>query len=383
MVRILFDTMWWHPADGWAIAARGYARAMELAGVDVTLFPHPGKLDPIVEREVGRFACKGEPPRRDLYCYSTTLGGPDVIEPKLRDVAGHRLPPRAFYTTFERHQVAASTARALNRLNGTWVPTTCNAEVLKKAGVRDVVVIPHCFFDDDPLLNLCPQSEARVFYWFGRWEHRKAPHNLIRAFLRAFRPDEAELVLKLSPIPWLPDPVAENKVYPCPESVIDHELTDPSVYRYWTRSLAHIKIRIVRGQLSRQDCVRLHNYGDVYVSASRGEGFDLPAFEAKLAGRRVLTTDSGGPRDFLGEHDVIIPATGTVPAHPLYKWGDGATYIDYDLDRLIAGMQLMRKTSGLNAKRDWPRERFEASAVGAQIRKWAEERIASSRKEPE
>jgi glycosyltransferase involved in cell wall biosynthesis len=49
---------------------------------------------------------------------------------------------------------------------------------------------------------------------------------------------------------------------------------------------------------------------DLFVFSSRGEGFGLPALESMAVGCPVLTTDSGGVRQFAvdGENCVMVPA---------------------------------------------------------------------------
>ena len=69
--------------------------------------------------------------------------------------------------------------------------------------------------------------------------------------------------------------------------------------------------------------IELHGKNDVYVSASRGEGLDLPAFAAKLSGRLLAMTDSGGPRDFVNDGDILVPPCGLVTADTDYPLGEG------------------------------------------------------------
>jgi hypothetical protein len=185
--------------------------------------------------------------------------------------------------------------------------------------------------------------------------------------LRAFAPGESELTVKTSPIP-------HSAPYPSAWQTLDAELADPDVIRNgWTSSNVWEDVRIVEGRLSRQEMLELHARGDVYVSGSRGEGLELGAWEAKLSGRRLVVTASGGPEDFLDpEVDIRIPATGLVPADPSYKWGEGATYIDYHLDDLVEAMQVARGQHACGT-RTWPGwERHRAAKVGETLGEWAD-----------
>lgn len=327
----------WTRQTGWCIAARGYARAMEMAGITVHLTswmqaeqnevfqyrPPPAS----VMTEVGHMLREpNEKPAVSIL--SSTLGATSTIAfenwPKQPGAS-------VLYTTFEREQIDDSIVRQMNRLDGVWVPCTWNAQTLVESGVRAerVRVFPHVYFEDDPLLQLEPSSARNAFLWIGQWEPRKAPHNLIAAFLSAFHwKDGARLTLKTNGLWSLGD-------YASPEVVITAE----AARHGWKQDEALRAVHVVRGVLPQADIVKLYEKANVYVSASRGEGFDLPCFQAALAGRTIVTTDSGGPRDFVSGSDFVVFRKGSVPIHPAYRYGDGARHADYDVDELAAAMR--------------------------------------------
>jgi glycosyltransferase involved in cell wall biosynthesis len=361
---ILFDTLWKNPADGWCIASRAYARCMHMAGLDVRLHDWRDRssndLDPEVEREVGHLRV---PTRTwDVHIFSSTLGCAKDMEPALLNVA-YQPGASAFYNMFERRYVEPKLVHTLNKFSGVWVPCEMNKLVLEQAGAERVTWIPFPHFDDDPHLVLPAPRESRHFYAITRFEPRKDPANIIRAFMRAFRPEEAELTMKMSPIPHT------ASYYPSAEAVILDELgrgENGWTARNWQRS-----IHLVYGRLNTREMVELHARGDVYVSASRGEGIDLPIYAAKLAGRRIVTPPSGGPEDFLDPKvDIIVPRTGLIPADPCFKWGDGATLIDYKLDDLIKAMRKAREEPG-RGTRTWPgMHTFRADSVAKALKSW-------------
>jgi glycosyltransferase involved in cell wall biosynthesis len=397
----LFETLWYDEADGWAISSRGHARAMINAGIDVrmqswmplmskTIDQHelaqmspeeimklviPEKrlaemINPAALAEIGgleRVYQKGSP--FGFYLFSTTLGGPAFVTSPLNMLLNYPRP-RAFYTMFERCHVIPETAEQLKQLDGLWVLCSKNADELRRHGV-EATVIPPCYRDDDPV-RLARRYKARgpneplKFYWIGRNEPRKAMDNVVRAFLRAFKePGEATLTLKMSPIKWRGDTLSVEDVIrqEFNRPFLPDELLDPTMFG----------IHIIDARLTREEMAELHASHHVYVSASRGEGWDLPAFEAKLVGNRVISTDSGGPRDFLHaeEGDHLIPATGEVPAHPRYWWGPGATYIDYDLNEIVKAMRVVHDTEQPPLTLD-NLERFRQKNIGPAIKKWVE-----------
>jgi glycosyltransferase involved in cell wall biosynthesis len=366
MKTLVFETLWANPADGWSIAARAYTRAMLLAGWDVRLKSPVQIFTDSSPDEIKKYLPLTRPTSSwDAYIFSCPLGGPDNMRHIFEALALTRRP-RLFYTMFERVAVEAVMAGWLSGLEGVFVPCEKNGARLVAAGMNDVGVIPLPFFDDDPHLNLPPPREhPEVFAWHGRWEPRKAPDRLLRAFMRAFKYGDAELILKIGSAPWT------RTVYPAPEFVIVNELAGDETRRNgWNVSNWHQAITIIDETLSEQEMLEMEARTDVYATASRGEGIDLPAFRARLAGRRVVTPASGGPEDFLDEDDVLIQATGTIGA-PEYAsiWGEGASLIDYPLGDLVWAL---REAKDRPLKKRALPEAHRPEAVVVKFNEWIE-----------
>lgn len=363
-LAVVFDCAWNRLHVGWDILARRYGRAMSMVNIDVRHYPvtHE-KITPEVQKESAALSQMID--AHDVYVWSTCFHRPDVLIPALVQQFSGRTQPRVFYTMFERLRATRVIASWFNsHVNGVWVPCTANRDALVEAGCNNVRWIPVPWFDDDDLLRIPRPRTSRSFYWIGTWEARKAPDMLLRAFTRAFKPGEATLVLKTAL------GAIFGRGYPTPEIAIESALHDPiAVKNGWKTPLG---IVIDRRPLSRAELLsEVHARGDVYVSASRGEGVDMPAFEAKLAGRRVITTDSGGPRDFLGSSDILVARTGELPVPPVYSWERGSAHADYSLDDLTAALQRAR-SEGVVAN-DWPRENFHCVSVGRSLKDWFEE----------
>lgn len=361
-MRIVFETLWTRLDDGWSISSRAYARAIAMAGHDVRLLANTvepsAELHPDVLAEIPRGMRR--PTRNwDLYAFSTPLGGWQVMRRAgTFAVLDRYRPPRLFYTMFERLRLQPELAGALRQTaEGVWVPCSQNLQVLRAAGVKNATWVPFPHFPDDPYLALPPpRREPTTFLWVGRWERRKAPHNVLRAFFRAFAPGEAKLILKTNGSHG-PDPAYLN--------VRDTIATN--LGGRWTRAAFEQDVRVVDDFLTRRQMAALMAEADVYVSASRGEGLDLPSYAAKLAGRTLVTTDSGGPRDFVGEGDHLVPAKGEFPL-PEYAWlwDPGATVIDYDLGDLVTAMQRARSRRPQRSDMS----KFEARSVARVLREW-------------
>lgn len=379
---ILFESLFWDPADGWQIAARAYARALEMADIDVSLMspiPWVGEPDRGVYAEVGHLAKR--PSRWDLYIYSVACMGPAVMERPLRMLVRGAKPPRVFYTMLERRSVAHEIVQRLSQIEGVWVPCRANVETFSRSGLPANMLgyMPFPFFNDDPYLGLFGLNRAPGvprFLWGGRWEPRKAPDNLVRAFMRAFAPGKAKLTLKLGPMPL------DARGFPVgPEAVaIDEIFTNPDVAaKGWTVANHPEHIQVLRGRLSDTQMVKLHADHDIYVSPSRGEGIDLPTYRAKLAGKRVVATYSGGPEDFLGTEDIRVIDRGVTKAHPVYDWEPSATYADYFIEDLVIALRVAAEGPLVVKQRDWPIDNFRARTVSVKLRKMVEKVIDEAR----
>lgn len=361
---VFFRTPWERLDDGWSIAARAYAKAMEAGGLDVRLsswadtmlmWSNAPKTDPTVLEEVGHLTKM--PQNWDVHVFSCTLGSAQSLVPVILNMVQNP-GPQGYHCVFERQSIEPALAKVLNQLDGVWSQCSANRDVLVRCGVENVTLIHHPWFDDDPHLRLDPPKECKRFYWIGRAEPRKAPDKLIRAFVRAFKPGEAKLTLKLSMY-------QHSTPYPSPEEVLTEELP----INGWDSFNWMEDIEVITGRLTRDEMVQLHADNDVYVSASRGEGLDLPAFAAKLAGRQLVLTDSGGPRDFVNDGDVLVPASGLVPAAEEYEWGPGATYFEHELDDIIGAFQSVR---GKRATGSRVPDALHATHVGQAFKDWVE-----------
>jgi hypothetical protein len=155
----------------------------------------------------------------------------------------------------------------------------------------------------------------RRFYHIGKWEPRKNQHQLLGAFLIAFSPKaRASLTIKTSGFgsTWTG--------YPTVEESVKFWLADERVKaKGWTEASLDRLVRIIDKKISDDDIHKMHEMNNIYVSSGLGEAWDIPAFEAKLAGNRLVYVGYGGPEDYATEEDVGIPHT-MGPVHSQYDW---------------------------------------------------------------
>jgi len=239
-----------------------------------------------------------------------------------------------------------------------------------------VRVVPCPFMPDDPHLALAGQERRPGpprFYHIGKWEPRKEQRNIFLAFMRAFEPGEAVLMLKTSP----KSPPLDGYPVTAQAALLECLQDDHVKRRGWIEKEVARWIFVYAKRFTTAQMLNLHRMGDIYVSLSRGEGFDMPALDAKLSGNLLVYTNSGGTQEFAGPHDFEVSSQGTVPCHPFYGWPEYARYLDYDVDEAA---KALREAAEHYTDRSLPTEsrlwdRFGAESVGLRMKAYLRDLI--------
>jgi glycosyltransferase involved in cell wall biosynthesis len=389
-------------ADGTCRAVRLNARALALTGLPVLLTSfshttvddiglsrpiHEVGLPDVIRAEVGtlRDASIGTVAIRVLHC---VVHGIDHLRRVLMPASFNLLSMEeldvllrttVLYTVWERDRVDSEVAGLLNRVGQCWVPCEQNRDTLIASGVDEnrVHVIPHPFETKSKIAQLVRRPEdfkpkgakTKRFYSIGAWQPRKGYHELIGAFLKAFRPgDDACLTIKYSGGKW-PE-------YPEPEQSIGLWLKHAQPggkeigLSAWTEEEAKKHIRLIGGRVSDDQILKLHFENNIYVSSSHGEAWNLGAFDAKVAGNSLIHVRYGGTEDF-ADPDVdwaIDHQMEPVPAH--YKWEPGSQWATVNIDEIAKYMVKIGEDGiPLNGPRpEWFEEEFGIEAVGKKMR---------------
>ena len=235
----------------------------------------------------------------------------DRVEPR---AAGQR---RVAYTTWETSGAPLEMTEALiANFDQLWTPSEICGLSFYYPGqdYEKIRTLPHCF-DEETL----PRRRKRIpsdgpfrFYYVGAWTGRKNPAGLVRAYVHAFSArDEVELVIQSAGLK--PEALA---VVLGGTGVSQQEMP---------------KISIGAHYRSDDDILDLHAAADCFVTASHGEAWNLPAFDAMLAGRHVIaplgrdrTSSSTGPRR-PGTHRAAGSrrSTSSCAVQPGAAWPDG------------------------------------------------------------
>lgn len=348
---LLYHGNWRAYADGMGRHARRQIMALAQVGVPLTLAalqPEAmldAELHPDVWREVGWLsnvtASKTFAVIRHIVIHSddflrsivmprgAMLGGMEALQALCRRTI--------VYTSWERDRVDPRIVEILNQLGEVWVPCEFNREAFVSSGVQRVRIVPYPYDPRTDGACAIPEPrggagvpDGRRFYHIGKWEPRKNQVGLMRAFVRAFTPrDRVSLLLKTHTWgTWTRYPTLEEA---------QREVLELAQANGWTERALNRRIRIIDGQLEEHEIVELHRKNNIYVSASHGEAWDIPAFEARCAGNRLVTSPHAA-LDYLGDDDLTLPL-GWEPADPDYRWEPDAQWLKVDEDALVDALR--------------------------------------------
>lgn len=288
------------------------------------------------------------------------------------------------YTSWERDLVHPEFAEIFSRLGQIWVPCEANKRAFVSSGLDEnrIKVIPYPY---DP--TACEQAAPRKgllplyledsegpkrFYSIGKWEPRKNQHMLIGAFLLAYTPkSKASLLIKTSDFrgAWGKHPTWEQS--------IAYWLSRPEVKTQgWTKEHFDRLVKVIPKKLSDEDIRMLHLKNNIYVSAGLGEAWDIPAFDAKLAGNKMVFVGFGGPEDYATSEDVRVPWDSFEKVHPGYLWEPDAKWASVKMEAFVSSLKQVKPFGYRMVPTDYARRfgmHVVANLMESAIRELAEE----------
>jgi GT2 family glycosyltransferase len=244
------------------------------------------------------------------------------LNPKLAVVYGqgdvfdrNRGRKRVGFTMLEVDGFPQDWVRKANEMDEVWVPTAFNRDGFLASGLqRPIHTIPlgvdTNYFHPGIRRHPNPLGEY-VFLSNFEWGERKEPWLLLKAFNDVFSSREpVRLVCKII-----------NK--------------DPQVRV--REEIRRLELKETGGKISFLFNLEFPYYqlgsfyrsADCYISAGRGEGWDMPLMEAMACGLPSIATDWGAHKEFV--HDGIsyplrvrrtIPAVAKCPYYEGFRWAD-------------------------------------------------------------
>jgi len=352
---VVFQADWQMFADGMARHSRAQVRALAGSGVPVCLQSISSNnmfldadIDHNVLQEVNylRRVSIEKPMLGIRHC---VLHSPHflrtVILPRGARLASYIEEFEVFratvvYTSWERSCIGEGLAKLLARCGEIWVPCEANKRAFVNSGISEdmVTVVPFPYETTAPVCRIpAPYGDERVprgkrFYHIGKWEPRKDQVRLLRCFFYAFQPGEASLIIKTHGWgSWEDYPSIEDAFRACGR--------DPRVQSNgWDKNSARSHVRIISDKISEQQMVELHRQNNIYITTSHGEAWDIPAFEARCAGNRLVHVGYGGTEDYAAREDIAIPYV-MGPVDPAYKWEPDAQWAHYDDEDVVEALR--------------------------------------------
>jgi glycosyltransferase involved in cell wall biosynthesis len=206
------------------------------------------------------------------------------------------------YCTWENSKIPNHWIYDINKMSELWVPSSFNKTAFESCGVTiPITVFPHVFMNqtlpDRSTVNLRDYTGKPIpnniftYYSIAEYTDRKGINDLIECFdaVNTKNPN-TQLVLKLHH----KDYSVQNK---------GHIIAQLSKR---TKNLSK-SIYVITDNSSNKDILSIHSIGDCYVSLHKGEGFGLSLYDAMNYDKKIVSTNYGGPTDYLvGKQNVSL-----------------------------------------------------------------------------
>lgn len=307
-------------ASGYGQAARLYIRALDAAGVKVSVV-NTGSGSGEIEDAVVK-GLLGTDAAADFHLF-------------------HGIPPFWARTAYPLRNVIAMTVwetdampqqwrNPLMHAVDVWLPCNFNVEVFGRSLGRPAFLLPHpapiTAVDGDwapppQPTDIGVAAGDFVFYSIFEWQERKGPDAIIEAFLRSF-PLECDAVLVLKTNPGAADAARRT------------------VERVRATCGSQGRVVLCCEAWSAARIAALHDGGDCYVSLHKGEGWGYPLFEAACRGKPVVATGFAGPLDYLDRryHWLVRSARAPVRQRYLY-YHPGMNWAEPDIGHAGEGLR--------------------------------------------
>ena len=301
--------------SGYSMSCREYVRALEDEGVRTryqylygpkTVFPVP------------------EPEASHDYRLDVIRSRPVPEKPAVAVAYGqgdcfyrNRGRYKVGFTMLEVDGFPPDWVRQANAMDEVWVPSEFNRDGFLRSGLKKPVHVIPLGVDTDyfhPGVAACPNPAGEyVFLSLFEWGERKEPWLLLKAFSEEFSAREpVRLLCKIM-----------NR--------------DPGVKL--KEEIRRLRLRESGGRISYLFNLEFEHYqlgalyrsADCFVTASRGEGWDMPLMEAMACGLPAIATDWGAHHEFV--HPGIaypLAVRGTVPAVAKCPYYEGFSWADPD-----------------------------------------------------
>jgi len=225
---------------------------------------------------------------------------------------------------WEESHVPDSIVATLNaNFDAILSPSRCVTHALTISGVNIPVATIGQPVDLEPFAALAatrtPHRPIRRFLHVSSCFERKGIDILLAAWAKAFSSDDA-VTLTI-------------KTFPNPHNDVEARVAD---LRAKYPLLAPIEI--INRDAEREEMPDFYRAADVMVLPTRGEGYNLPALEAMIAGLPLIVTGHGGHRDFCGPEQARLIDYRHVRSTS-HVAGDHSMWAEPSLDDLVRALR--------------------------------------------
>jgi hypothetical protein len=279
-------------ASGYGEAARGYIQALHHQGNYIDLYPirfdNANFPDSAVIKEIDTYSLD----EYDILIQH--LAAPQLnkyVPPKLQGI-----PYKIAITTHETDRFPKDWVDAIAQSDGIIVPSYQNMVSLKQWAIKPpVTVVPHCFNAEKyekkyPKLELKDVNEDTVkFYSIFQHTPKKGLDQLVQAYYLAFQdcPDEVTLILRV---------YINSEYTPTDTAKITQFI---NYFKQLIPLKKYPPIALISHHLNDKEVCSLHQHNDIFVTASKGEGWCIPAFDAMGFGSTPIAAPWGGMAHYI------------------------------------------------------------------------------------
>jgi len=304
---------------GYAMSCRAFLRGLDQAGIRMAYEYVYGEGSPFpvaepVETRDYRMNVIRARKTHGVPAVSVVYGQGDVFE----RARGKR---KIGYTMLEVDGFPKEWVRQANLMDEVWVPSEFNREGFLQCGLKKPIhVVPlgvDCEYFHPGIKGFKNPHDEYVFLANFEWGERKEPWLLLKTFSRVFSSQEnVRLVAKINNRDPGIDLAAELRK-------LDLQASGGRISYIINREFPYYQLGM------------LYKSVDCYVSAGRGEGWDMPLMEAMACGLPSIATDWGAHKEFC--HPGIcfpLAVRGTIAAKAKCPYYDGFSWADPDADHL-------------------------------------------------
>ena len=199
------------------------------------------------------------------------------------------------------HFKRSNWSHCCNLMDEIWVPSIQSAQAVKDSNVTVPIKILPCAcdinrFNNPPKpLDIAPLKDKCVFYTIGEMTRRKNIIAVLRAFYSSFSlRDDVALVIKTN-VPGKSSEEATNILQSTIEDI------KKSLHTY-IRHQYYPPVVCITDFLPDEKLDQLHMACDVFVSASHGESWGIPAHDAMGFCNPVILSNWGSYPELIHEH---------------------------------------------------------------------------------